>query len=138
MQETLLINGSTSIKGNIAYVPMNPFVQEGSVRDNITFGRPYDRDHVLKVINLVKLHEHEEFINAENDQILDFDASYLDQFSKLKLCLARAIYSQSDIILMDDPFAEFHDEESLELFKAVVSELKQKIVVVVTNNIQII
>lgn len=51
------------------------------MRDNIAFGKPHDRDEIIRVIQLVKLNEHDEFINAENDQILEANAEELDRFS---------------------------------------------------------
>ena len=43
------LRGQISINGDVAYVPQQPWIQNMSVRDNITFGKPFDRKRYNQV-----------------------------------------------------------------------------------------
>ena len=40
------------IKGRVAYVPQQPFIVGGTLRDNILFGLPYEREHYEQCISI--------------------------------------------------------------------------------------
>jgi ATP-binding cassette, subfamily C (CFTR/MRP), member 1 len=45
-----LLSGSVSLGGRVSYVPQSPWVQYGTVRDNILFGKPYDEEKYDRVV----------------------------------------------------------------------------------------
>ena len=47
-------SGIISSSGRIAYVSQNPWIQTGTVRENIVFGQKYDKDKYTKVSLCVK------------------------------------------------------------------------------------
>ena len=55
LSETKLIKGNLEIRGSIAYVEQEPFIFPASVKENILFGKDYDKekfDHVIKICEL--------------------------------------------------------------------------------------
>lgn len=49
------IKGSVNIDGRVAYVPQQAWIQNASLRDNITFGRPYIKQFYDQVIEACAL-----------------------------------------------------------------------------------
>ena len=51
MQETSVSKGSISVKGTVAYVEQEPFIMSASVKQNILFGKPFDKakfEHAIR------------------------------------------------------------------------------------------
>jgi ABC-type multidrug transport system fused ATPase/permease subunit len=70
MGETKLISGEHIVKGSIAYVEQEPFIFSGSIKDNILFGRTYNKVKFQEAINVCQLaHDLEGFDNAEDTLI---------------------------------------------------------------------
>lgn len=52
LNETKLYKGDLEVKGSIAYVEQEPFIFPGTVKDNIIFGKTFDKE---KFDNIVKI-----------------------------------------------------------------------------------
>lgn len=62
MEELDKVSGSVEIQGSVFYVPQEPWIFTGSLRQNITFGRPYNKekfDKIVKVCCLEQVSNHE-------------------------------------------------------------------------------
>lgn len=55
LNETKLVRGEMEIKGRMAYVEQDPFIFPGTVKDNILFGKEYDREKFQEVIKFCEL-----------------------------------------------------------------------------------
>jgi ABC-type multidrug transport system fused ATPase/permease subunit len=55
MQETVIEKGTSKIAGSIAYVEQEPFIFGGTVEQNITFGRPYNKEKMDTAIKVAQL-----------------------------------------------------------------------------------
>lgn len=55
LRETRLVNGKLDISGRIAYVPQEPWIFPGTVRENILFGSAYDKKKYHEVIRVCSL-----------------------------------------------------------------------------------
>ncbi|KAI0528513.1 P-loop containing nucleoside triphosphate hydrolase protein [Xylaria digitata] len=78
-----------------AYCPQDPWIKNATVKDNITFGHPFDPTFYNKVIDACCLLPDLQALRGIN----------LSGGQRQRVNLARAIYSNSDIVLMDDPLS---------------------------------
>jgi ATP-binding cassette subfamily C (CFTR/MRP) protein 4 len=105
MEETKLCKGETRIQGTIAYVEQEPFIFSGTIKDNILFGKVYDEEVFYKALEASCLiHDLKEFQNKE-DTIIGERGINISGGQKARISLARAIYSEADIYLLDDPLS---------------------------------
>ena len=98
-----------------------PFV---SVYDNISISSLSSKYTVNDVLRLVEL---EDEINAL--------PSSLSGGMKMRIALARAIYCDGDIFLMDEPFSALDDELKSRILPKIFNCLKGKTVIIVSHNI---
>ena len=134
MEETKLVKGSLKVKGTIAYVEQEPFILPSSVKDNILLGRKLDEvllDKALKASQLVKDIEQ---LACGVETVIGERGINISGGQKARISLARAVYSEADIYLLDDPLSAVDPEVAGAIFHECIRDtLKDKCVVLVTH-----
>ncbi|CAG5124702.1 unnamed protein product, partial [Candidula unifasciata] len=99
------LKGTVKVSGKLAYVSQQPWIFSGSVRQNIVFGGIFDKakyDRVIKVSALKRDFE----IMPQGDATLIGDRGVsLSGGQRARVSLARALYMDADIYLLDDPLS---------------------------------
>lgn len=94
----------------LAYVPQEPFLMSGTIQENVCFGLPIDEEKVLHVCKLAML---EGFLlkrtNGIESEIGRF-GSQLSGGEKQRIAVARALYRDKEILLMDEGTSALDDE----------------------------
>ncbi|KAF4621625.1 hypothetical protein D9613_012586 [Agrocybe pediades] len=97
--------GDVTFGGKVSYAPQTPWIRNTTLRQNILFGNPDDEDKFRNVITACSLdHDLEVLPNGENTEIGEKGIN-LSGGQKARVSLARAAYSDSDIVLLDDPLS---------------------------------
>ncbi|KAF8966510.1 multidrug resistance-associated ABC transporter [Flammula alnicola] len=91
-------------EGGVAYAAQESWVQNETIRENILFGSPYDEVRYRKVIHQCALEKDLELFEA-GDQTEVGEKGLTLSSKQARVTLARAIYSQAKIILLDDILA---------------------------------
>uniref|UniRef100_A0A8C4VW86 ATP binding cassette subfamily C member 4 (PEL blood group) n=1 Tax=Gopherus evgoodei TaxID=1825980 RepID=A0A8C4VW86_9SAUR len=126
--------GLMDVRGRIAYVSQQPWVFPGTVRSNILFGREYEREKYEKVLKVCALKK----VSEDGDLTVIGDrGATLSGGQKARVNLARAVYQDADIYLLDDPLSAVDAEVSRHLFeKCIYRALHQKVSILVTHQLQ--
>uniref|UniRef100_A0A4W2EJ06 Multidrug resistance-associated protein 4 n=1 Tax=Bos indicus x Bos taurus TaxID=30522 RepID=A0A4W2EJ06_BOBOX len=128
--------GQVSVHGRIAYVSQQPWVFPGTVRSNILFGKKYEEDRYEKVIKACAL---EELLKDRDLTVIGDRGTPLSGGQKARVSLARAMYQDADIYLLDDPFSAVDAGVSRHLFEQCICQaLHEKITILVTHQLQYI
>jgi ATP-binding cassette subfamily C (CFTR/MRP) protein 4 len=86
-------------------VEQEPFIFSASIRDNITFGKREDEELLKKAIEVSCLaHDVEEMQNGV-DTVIGERGINISGGQKARISLARAVYSEAEIYLLDDPLS---------------------------------
>ncbi|TFK36263.1 multidrug resistance-associated ABC transporter [Crucibulum laeve] len=97
--------GDVTFAGSVAYVPQTAWIRNATLRQNILFGQEDDEERFREVIRTCNLeHDLEVLPQGENTEIGEKGIN-LSGGQKARVSLARAAYSQSDIVLLDDPLS---------------------------------
>ncbi|KAK6164343.1 hypothetical protein DH2020_001207 [Rehmannia glutinosa] len=91
---------NVKICGSAAYVSQSAWIQSGNIEENILFGSPMDKAKYKSVIHAVLT---EERLGTILQTIIGDRGINLSGGQKQRLQLARALYQDADIYLLDDP-----------------------------------
>ncbi|KAF9484380.1 ABC protein [Pholiota conissans] len=129
-------SGSVSFGGRVAYCPQTAWIQNSSLRDNIIFGQPFDEEKYWRVVETAcLLHDLELLADGDLTEIGEKGVN-LSGGQKQRINVARALYYDADIIIMDDPLSAVDAHVGKSLFHdAIVKSLRNqgKTVIFVTH-----
>jgi len=105
-------------KNNIALVPQDVFLYDSSIIENIAFCIPKNKIDLKRAINAAKISHANEFICKTNkgyDTVVGDKGIKLSGGQKQRLGLSRAIYSDSEILILDESTSalDFNTEKSV-------------------------
>ncbi|KAJ1702897.1 hypothetical protein LUZ63_002676 [Rhynchospora breviuscula] len=131
------LSGVVRVGGTKAYVPQSPWILSGNVRDNILFGRPYEREKYEKTIEACALRKDLElFANGDLTEIGERGIN-MSGGQKQRIQIARAVYQDADIYILDDPFSAVDAHTGSQLFKdCLMGILKEKTILYVTHQVE--
>nr|AHK05652.1 ATP-binding cassette transporter sub-family C member 4 [Tigriopus japonicus] len=129
--------GKINIRGRVSYAAQEPWVFSGSVRHNILFGENYDEKRYMKTLEVCALEHDLEQWEFGDKTLVGERGVALSGGQKARVSLARAIYRDADIYLLDDPLSAVDAHVGKYLFEnCIQSHLKSKLVILVTHQIQ--
>lgn len=137
LKEIPKMSGSLNFNCSLAYVEQDPFIMHGTVRSNILFFKEFNEKLYKKVLKVCCLEEDLlEFPNKDLSEIGERGLN-LSGGQKARLCLARALYSEADLYLLDDPLSALDTKVGKSIFeKGIKKFLKNKTVILSTHQIQ--
>ncbi|PIN02121.1 Multidrug resistance-associated protein/mitoxantrone resistance protein, ABC superfamily [Handroanthus impetiginosus] len=123
--------------GSKAFVPQSAWIQTGTIRDNVLFGKEMDQAFYEQVVEACALN-HDIEMWAEGDLCVVGERGVnLSGGQKQRVQMARALYSNSDIYLLDDPFSAVDAHTGAHMFKKCLMQLlHKKTVVYVTHQLE--
>ncbi|XP_047433724.1 ATP-binding cassette sub-family C member 10 [Mugil cephalus] len=101
----------------------DPWIQHASVRDNILFGKDYDAAFYQAVIEACALSDDLNILPNGDKTEVGENGVTLSGGQKARLALARAVYMDKDVYLLDDPLAAVDTDVAEHLMKKCVMQL---------------
>ncbi len=128
-----------SLRENVAIVSQDVFVIDGSIRDNVVYGRQdASDDDVLQVLKLADLAD---FVNGLSDG-LDTQVGErgvkLSGGQKQRLSIARALLKDAPIIILDEATASLDNESEKAIQHALDNLLKSRTALVIAHRLSTI
>ncbi|CAH1738400.1 unnamed protein product [Aphis gossypii] len=137
LRELPLSEGRISVHGVISYASQEPWLFVGSIQNNILFGSPMDKHRYKQVIKVCALKSDFEQFSYGDKTIVGERGVTLSGGQRARINLARAIYKQADIYLLDDTLSAVDTHVGSHLFeKCIKGFLKEKTVILVTHQLQ--
>lgn len=99
------LSGAINISGSISYVPQQAWIQNESVRNNITFGNEYREEKYSRIVDACALQSDFGILAAGDETEIGERGINLSGGQKQRVSLARAAYNDTDIYLLDDPLS---------------------------------
>ncbi|KAK6911943.1 ABC transporter-like, ATP-binding domain [Dillenia turbinata] len=131
------ISGTVHVNGSLAYVSQTSWIQSGTVRGNILYGEPMDQTRYEMVIKACALDKDIDSFNHGDLTEIGQRGLNMSGGQKQRIQLARAVYSDADIYLLDDPFSAVDAHTAATLFNdCVMSALETKTVILVTHQVE--
>ena len=121
LRELPTISGTVSVNGRVAYVPQIPWVFSGTIRDNILFGRPFDNRRYFEILDVCCMQTDLNNLPKGDLTEIGHRGVSLSGGQRVRVSLARALYSDADIYLLDDPLSAVDAKVGKHLFENCIS-----------------
>ncbi|KYB25508.1 putative multidrug resistance-associated protein lethal(2)03659-like Protein [Tribolium castaneum] len=131
-------SGRVNTVGTIAYVSQQAWIQNATLRDNILFGKSFDKSLYDKVVEACALNPDFAMLPAGDQTEIGEKGINLSGGQKQRVSLARAVYANSDIYFLDDPLSAVDSHVGKHIFDKVIGPeglLRHKTRVLVTHGI---
>ena len=134
--ETELATGELLQHGRVVYAPQIPWIFTGTVRENILFGLAYDESRYKETVEACQLLTDFNTFPDGDSTLIGERGIILSGGQRARVSLARAVYFNADIYLLDDPFSALDIKIGKKLFEQCVKGLlKPRVVVLVTHHL---
>lgn len=135
--ELELDSGQLAISGSISYAPQEPWLFEGSIRQNILFCEEYNAQRYQQVLRVCSLERDIELFVHGDATIVGERGTSLSGGQRARVNLARAVYKQADMYLLDDPLSAVDTHVGKQIFERCIRRfLHDKCCVLVTHQLQ--
>uniref|UniRef100_A0A8D2LRY7 Multidrug resistance-associated protein 1 n=1 Tax=Varanus komodoensis TaxID=61221 RepID=A0A8D2LRY7_VARKO len=131
-------DGYASLKGTVAYVPQQAWIQNATLKENIVFGREVKESQYRRVIEACALLPDLELFPSGDQTEIGEKGVNLSGGQKQRVSLARAVCSDADIYLLDDPLSAVDAHVGKYIFDKVIGPkgiLKNKTRILVTHGV---
>ncbi|MBA0652895.1 hypothetical protein Goklo_020119 [Gossypium klotzschianum] len=130
------ISGKVKLCGSTAYVAQTSWIQNGTIQENILFGLPMNEEKYKEVIKVCCLEKDLEMMEFGDQTEIGERGINLSGGQKQRIQLARAVYQDCDIYLLDDVFSAVDAHTGTDIFKECVrGALKEKTILLVTHQV---
>uniref|UniRef100_A0A670YYE1 Multidrug resistance-associated protein 1 n=1 Tax=Pseudonaja textilis TaxID=8673 RepID=A0A670YYE1_PSETE len=130
--------GHVSLRGSVAFVPQQAWIQNATLMENILFGRELDGRHYQRVVEACALLPDLELFPSGDQTEIGEKGVNLSGGQKQRVSLARAVYADTDIYLLDDPLSAVDAHVGKHIFDKVIGPkglLKHKTRILVTHGV---
>ena len=114
------LTGRINVSGSLSYTPQQPWIQNATIRDNILFGKDLNQDFYNQVVLNCALVSDLEMLTGGDQIEIGEKGINLSGGQKQRVSLSRAVYSRSDIYLLDDPLSAVDAHVGKQIFERVI------------------
>ncbi|CAG00980.1 unnamed protein product, partial [Tetraodon nigroviridis] len=130
-------SGRLRVQGQVTYAAQQPWVFPGTIQSNILFGREMIPGRYETVLEACALKRDLDLLPSGDLTLIGDRGATLSGGQRARVNLARAVYQDADIYLLDDPLSAVDAEVGKHLFEqCVCGLLKDKCRVLVTHQLQ--
>ena len=124
------------LNGEISYINQQPWVMTDTVKNNILFNNDFNEDRYRKVVSVCELeNDFAQMPNGDKTEINSTNAN-VSGGQKARISLARCLYKEADLYLLDDPLSSVDSKVGNKIFvNAFIKFLKDKARILVTNEL---
>ncbi len=133
------LSGRIALRGKVAYVPQQAWIQNATVRENIIFGSEFNEQRYERTLELCELVRDIEVLSNGDQTEIGEKGINLSGGQKQRVNCARAAYSDADVFLFDDPLSALDAQVGRSVFNNLIrGALQGKTRLLVTHQIQLL
>lgn len=142
----ILLNGQNiqdleidSLMDKIAYVSQDNYLFNITIRENLLIGNPNaKKEDIISACKAANIHD--EILNLENgyDTVVGQSGSKLSGGEKQRICIARAILKDVDIVILDEATSNSDPENEYKINEAIGKLCKGRILISIAHKLSTI
>ena len=137
-REDVRVDPETGLADTVAYAAQSPWLVNANIKDNILFAAPYDEQRYNNVIVACALERDLEILDEGDETLVGEKGISLSGGQKQRISLARALYSNSAHVLLDDCLSAVDSHTAKWIFHNCIRGplMKDRTCILVTHNVQ--
>uniref|UniRef100_A0A096LRT4 ATP binding cassette subfamily C member 12 n=1 Tax=Poecilia formosa TaxID=48698 RepID=A0A096LRT4_POEFO len=137
LEQMHLLRGSITADGTFAYVSQQAWIFHGTVQENILMGEAFNQAKYDRVLDVCSLRADLKILPYGDRTEIGERGLNLSGGQKQRISLARAVYANKDIFLLDDPLSAVDAHVGKHIFEECIKkELQGKSIILVTHQLQ--
>ncbi len=121
--------GDVKFNGKVHYLEHSPWLANDTIKNNILFGASYDEEKYKKILFQFDLYTDLEFLPFGDNTIVGEMGTLLSGGQQQRIALARAFYSESDIILLDNPTSSLDPKVTKKIIDYALSKCESTLII---------
>lgn len=121
-----------SWREKIGYIPQAVYLFDGTVADNVAFGRGVDEERVVEVLKKAKLYDFLQ-TNEGLDTIVGEGGIQLSGGQKQRIAIARALYGESDLLILDEATSALDNETEAKIMDEIFDICTNKTLIIIAH-----
>ncbi len=126
-----------SWRSQIGYIPQNVYLFDGSVAENVVFGRTYDEQNIISVLKQAGIYDILEEKEGIYTQVGEGGA-LLSGGQKQRIAIARALYANPEILVLDEATSALDMETEARIMDSIYSISQQKTLIIIAHRLSTI
>jgi len=132
-------NNKIIINGSIGYISQIPWLANTTIKNNILFYTSFNNEKYNKIIDLSCLRPDLEILDGGDLTEIGEKGINLSGGQKARITIARALYSDKDIYIFDDPISSLDSNIGMKIIQnCIIDYLKDKTRIFVSHSLQYI
>ena len=125
-----------NLRSHISYIPQEPFLFAGTIRENITFGdRQIPEDHIEKAVRDAALYETVKNFPDGLETVVGEKGVILSGGQKQRVALARCLLRDNAILMLDDPISQVDLQTGTTIINTIRKMAGQKTIIIVSHRL---
>ena len=116
-------SGTIDHQGSFIYLPQTAWVFSGTIKENILFGQPFEESKYERIIDVCALKEDFQRLPDGDQTVVGERGEVLSGGQQARVSLARAVYADGDIYLLDDPLSAVDFKVGQHIFNKCIKDL---------------
>ena len=116
-------SGTIDYQGSVIYLPQTAWVFSGTIKENILFGQLYEESKYGRIIDVCALKEDFQRLPDGDQTVVGERGEVLSGGQQARVSLARAVYAEGDIYLLDDPLSAVDFKVGQHIFNKCIKDL---------------
>ena len=116
-------SGTIDYQGSVIYLPQTAWVFSGTIKENILFGQPFEESKYERIIDVCALKEDFKQLPDGDQTVVGERGEVLSGGQQARVSLARAVYADGDIYLLDDPLSAVDFKVGQHIFNKCIKDL---------------
>ena len=116
-------SGTIDYQGSVIYLPQTAWVFSGTIKENILFGQPFEESKYERIIDVCALKEDFQRLPDGDQTVVGERGEVLSGGQQARVSLARAVYADGDLYLLDDPLSAVDVKVGQHIFNKCIKDL---------------
>ncbi|MBC8393181.1 MAG: ABC transporter ATP-binding protein [Deltaproteobacteria bacterium] len=123
------------LRSHMAFVPQEPFLFAGTIRDNIQFGKQINDTELIRSVKEASLSKTIESFPDGFETVIGEKGVILSGGQKQRVALARALLYKAPILILDDPISQVDMETGGAIINTIRSMAGNRTIIIVSHRL---